>query len=403
MSLTSAAELVAGRIARQEYVEVFAHHDADGIAAASILCHAMLRKGVRFRLRVTTRVPVITGENPVLLCDFGAGAPDLPPGTMVVDHHLPLFTGEFHVNPELDGIDGDRELSAAGAAYLVAQHLGDNRDLAGLVMLGIIGDGQELLGKNLEIFNEGVGNGIISPGRGIRLSGRDTAEQLYLAMTPYLDGISGDETLGADLIDMSSGKDGVREDLLLSLIVLTAGKNAPAASLLSLYGDSFGLERELIEDAGTLAALVDACGKAGRGGLAASLCFRSSHALEEAWEAARVHRLNVIGAVKAAAPLDGFSDFYEVQDPKVASDVADILAGTRAPESLTAVFARSGDSCHVSVRAPGRTQAQIGRIVHDLATACNGTGGGHRRRAGATIPCAEIDRFRKEFSGVAAA
>ena len=46
---------------------------------------------------------------------------------MVVDHHLPLFDGELHVNPRLSGIDGDRELSAAGTAYYIAQQMGDNR------------------------------------------------------------------------------------------------------------------------------------------------------------------------------------------------------------------------------------------------------------------------------------
>ena len=50
---------------------------------------------------------------------------------MVVDHHLPLFDGEFHANPRLEDIDGDRELSAAGMAYFVAQEMGDNRDLPG--------------------------------------------------------------------------------------------------------------------------------------------------------------------------------------------------------------------------------------------------------------------------------
>ena len=43
MSLETAAGTVADRIKRQEFIEVYAHHDADGIAAASILCHAMLR------------------------------------------------------------------------------------------------------------------------------------------------------------------------------------------------------------------------------------------------------------------------------------------------------------------------------------------------------------------------
>jgi len=396
MSIASAAELVAGQIARQEYIEVYAHHDADGIASASILCHAMLRAGIRFRLRISARPPVIGTDVPALLCDFGAGAADLPPGTMVVDHHLPQFTGQFHVNPELDGMDGDRELSAAGTAYLVAQHLGDNRDLAGLVMLGIIGDGQELSGTNLEIFNEGVANGIISPGRGMRLTGRDTPEQLYLTLHPYLDGISGEEGLGGDLIDMSTGKDSLEEDVLLSLLVLTAGKSAPLASLKSLYGNRCTLEREVIDDAGTLAAIVDACGKSGHTGLAASLCLRNARAIDDAWEMTRIHRLNVIHAVRAAQPLEGSPHFYEVQDPDVASDAADVLSADIVPGSPIAVLARRGESCHISVRAP-HGGSEIGSVVRDLAAACGGTGGGHRWRAGATIPAAGLDRFRKEF------
>ncbi len=112
---------------------------------------------------------------------------------MVVDHHLPKFEGTFHANPRLAGIDGDRELSGAGMAYIVAQKMGDNRDLSGLVIPGIIGDGQEITGKNLGIFNDGITDGIIVPDRGLTLPGRDMTERWYTAISPYLDGISGGE------------------------------------------------------------------------------------------------------------------------------------------------------------------------------------------------------------------
>ncbi len=56
MSLETIAETVAEQIRRQEYIELLAHHDADGIAAGSILCHAMLRAGIRFRMRVRQEV-----------------------------------------------------------------------------------------------------------------------------------------------------------------------------------------------------------------------------------------------------------------------------------------------------------------------------------------------------------
>ena len=123
MSLETAAGIVADRIKRQEFVEVYTHHDADGIAAASILCHTMLRAGIRFRLRVREEITLsdLGGGAAYLLCDLGAAMEDLPHDVMVVDHHIPRSEGEFHVNPRLCGIDGDRELSAAGTAYYVAQ------------------------------------------------------------------------------------------------------------------------------------------------------------------------------------------------------------------------------------------------------------------------------------------
>ena len=57
MSLEEAAGRVAEHLERQEFVEVYAHHDADGITAASILCIAMLRKDMKFRLRVVSELP----------------------------------------------------------------------------------------------------------------------------------------------------------------------------------------------------------------------------------------------------------------------------------------------------------------------------------------------------------
>ncbi|HNS83356.1 MAG TPA: phosphoesterase, partial [Methanolinea sp.] len=56
MSLDEAAQRLAEHLGRQEFVEVYAHHDADGIAAGSILCMALLRRGIHFRLRVLARV-----------------------------------------------------------------------------------------------------------------------------------------------------------------------------------------------------------------------------------------------------------------------------------------------------------------------------------------------------------
>jgi hypothetical protein len=401
MLLETAAGTVADQIKRQEFVEVFAHHDADGIAAASILCHAMLRKGIRFRLRVRQEIHLsdLSGDAAYLLCDLGAGTEDLPRTVMVVDHHLPLSEGEFHANPRLCGIDGDRELSAAGTAYFVAQALGDNRDLAGLVIPGIIGDGQQMKGKNLEIFNEGIANGIIVPDRGITLPGRDMTERWYMATSPYLDGISGAEERIAALLEQSldtaPGSTGPRLDTLLSQVVLEAAPKTTAASLLSVYGDTFHLQREVIEDAHALTAVIDACGKAGSGDIAATLCLRSSHYLERAWEIARQHRGQVIEAVRTARPVEGYKGVYEIPNGTLASDVSDILARDVPHAHPVLVWGKSADACRVSARCPPGTTADLGPLIRALAGSCGGNGGGHLLRAGATIPCDKVPLFAK--------
>jgi len=384
---------------------VYAHHDADGIAAGAILCHAMLRTGIRFRLRVCAEVPSAGLSHNVasLLCDLGSGIENLPPETMVVDHHLPLFEGEFHANPELDKIDGDRELSAAGMAYIVAQEMGDNRDLAGLVIPGIIGDGQAFAGRNLEIFNEGVANGIIVPDRGMMLPGRDMAEKWLLATCPYLEGISGDDSAVADLLTGAQGANGLRLDTLMSLAVLKSAPQTSAEGLARLYGDTLHLQREVIEDAHALTAIIDACGKSGHGDLAVALCLRSSAEIERAWEITRRYHLDVIGALKTAHPAKEGEAVYECQNATLASDIADVLARDRVHQVPVLVYARSGEACRISVRSPQGVTADLGPLVRNLAAACGGNGGGHHSRAGATIPCDQLETFVKGWQEALAA
>ena len=401
MSLDSIAETVAEQIRRQEFIEVYAHHDADGIAAGSILCHAMERSGYRFRLRIRTEVSPaeLKGDAGHLLCDLGAGIADLPEETMVVDHHLPEFEGTFHANPRLAGVDGDRELSAAGMAYIVAQKMGDNRDLSGLVIPGIIGDGQEMTGKNLEIFNDGIAEGIIVPDRGITLPGRDMTERWYIAISPYLDGISGGEQLIEEIISQAKGhakgENASRLDTLLSRVVLESAPNATLTGIGMIYGDTYHLQREVIEDAHALSALIDACGKTGHGDIGATLCLRSSYYLDQAWEITRKHRMNVIGAVRNLHRAGGPVGIYEVQDSTLASDVADILARDLIHTSPVLVYAHAGGSCKISVRCPAGVVRELGPLVGTLASACGGHGGGHLSRAGATIPCGNMGMFTK--------
>jgi single-stranded-DNA-specific exonuclease len=400
MSFASAARTLAEHLLEQHFVEVTAHHDADGIAAGAILCHALHRAGIGFRLRVRSRIipGEISPDGAALLCDLGSSIAELPDNVMVVDHHIPHFDGRWHINPHLYGIDGETELSSSGAAYYVARELGDNRDLAGLALLGMIGDGQECTGKNHEICSEGMANGFISPHRGIRLIGRDTREQLFLALSPYLDGISGNEDEAGSLAELHTAGDKPDMDTLLSGILLRIAPQETATAMESLYGDTYELEREILHNAHTFAALVDACGLTGNGGLAAALCLRSADGIGEAWEHARAYRLRVIEAIRTARQPDPSLPFYEIGDAAALRGVADAFARDFSHETAVCVAACAEDNCTLSLRCPSGEKTDLEELVRSLADTCGGRGGGHRTRAGAVIGPDCLDCFRRGFA-----
>lgn len=393
MSLETAAESLAKHLASLEYVEIYSHYDADGIAAAAIMSLALSRADIAFKLRILPRISEDDVENPdiSLLCDFGASCAGLEESTMIIDHHVPYNTSPYHVNPRLFGENGESELSGAGCAYVVANALGDNRDLAGLVMLGIIGDNQIISGRNQMIVGDAIANNLINPGRGILLSGRTTTEQIATSLHPYLPALSGSTDKAAAIENecISKPSDEAYTACMLSHVVLES--DASYNSLMTLYGDSWSLEREVIQNAHAFTAVVDACGKAGKSGIAYALCCGDASYLDEAWETAVSYRNRVISAVRSAEKIRDVPTVWRVEDSVAASDVADIFIESASGPMF--VLSRDDASVKISARAPHNVSVNLEQIMKATAEACGGSGGGHQFRAGADIPLDREDEF----------
>jgi hypothetical protein len=206
------------------------------------------------------------------------------------------------------------------------------------------------------------------------------------------------------IIAQATEKDQLRLDLLLSFSVLNVITQAYAGCIEKVYGDTYALEREVIPDAHALASVIDSCGKSGRGELGASLCLRYARETGTAWETLRKHHLNVIAAIRdMRVNLPADRGIYEIGDASIASDVSDMLACCSASSTPIAVVAREGEICRISARIPPGIDADLGTAIRVLAQSCGGHGGGHRYRAGATIPCMRLDEFRKDWQEVVAA
>lgn len=386
MSLEEAAAKIASYLRSKDYVEVYSHHDADGIAAAAILTVALRRADIAFRLRFLPHLNKDDVERPELsvLCDLGASVPDFPESIVIIDHHVPYAAVPFHINPRLEGIDGESELSAAGCAYLVANALGDNRDLAGLVMVGIIGDSQKLSGMNQKIIGDAVGNNLIEVGKGVLLPGRTTKEQIASAVLPYLGNLSGDEETAEKIASlcMNTASDEAYTALLLSEIIVRS--DASYHDLMSMYGESWKLLREAVQDAYAMTAVIDACGKAGRPDLGYAVAAGDMTQTDAAWETANAFRRKIIASAAAAEAVA--ENVWISDSVETASDVADIFV--RSKQMPVVVLARGTEYLKVSARAPADSSVDFEQMMKTSAEKFGGAGGGHKTRAGGELPLA---------------
>ena len=395
MSLEEAAAKIASYLRSKDYVEVYSHHDADGIAAAAILTVALRRADIAFRLRFLPHLNKDDVERPELsvLCDLGASVPDFPESIVIIDHHVPYAAVPFHINPRLEGIDGESELSAAGCAYLVANALGDNRDLAGLVMVGIIGDSQKLSGMNQKIIGDAVGNNLIEVGKGVLLPGRTTKEQIASAVLPYLGNLSGDEETAEKIASlcMNTASDEAYTALLLSEIIVRS--DASYHDLMSMYGESWKLLREAVQDAYAMTAVIDACGKAGRPDLGYAVAAGDMTQTDAAWETANAFRRKIIASAAAAEAVA--ENVWLSDSVETASDVADIFV--RSKQMPVVVLARGTEYLKVSARAPADSSVDFEQMMKTSAEKFGGAGGGHKTRAGGELPLACESAFIASF------
>ncbi|MCQ2511077.1 MAG: DHHA1 domain-containing protein [Lachnospiraceae bacterium] len=385
MSIKESAAKIADRLRTMDYADVYSHHDADGIAAAAILCIALQRANIAFRLRFLPHLKAEDVERPEIsiLCDLGASESELSESVIIIDHHIPYAKTPYHINPRLEGLDGETELSAAGCAYLVAAALDrENRDLAGLVLAGILGDNQKVSGMNQTIIDEAIGDNLIVPGKGILLPGRTTREQIEIAALPYLPGVSGDAVLAEKIQTrcQETTTDEAYAGLFLSEIILRS--SASASSLERIYGDSWKLLRETIQDAHSLAAVIDACGKSGRADLGFAVAAGDAAKADEAWNTAAAFRKHILENAAAAQNLR--PSVWEVSDADAASDVADLLAADKNCPVI--VIGKAPAYLKVSARAPQDADVDFEQFMKTSAEKFGGAGGGHKTRAGGELP-----------------
>jgi len=430
-------------IVRSKDVLVVSHVDADGLAASSIICTALKRRGQDFRPMFFRQLdlPALDriadqGSDLVIFTDLGSGMANeicsRKIKAIIADHHRPGAGHEnaallSHINPHLIGADGATQLSGSGTSFLLASRLSDspgkNDDLAALAIVGAVGDLQDmasgqLLGINREILEIGRRAEVLSFSRDIKLFGRQTRpvfKMLEYSQDPYIPGLSGNEDaciaflkecgirMGGERwrrwIDLTQEEKG---RMVSSLIRRGLRGGLSHSKLERLIGEVYVLQKERegteLRDASEFSTLLNATARYGHAEVGLDVCMGDrGPAFEQARTLLNQHRQNLVNGIKLVSER-GIASLKSIQYFDAGDAILDTIVGIVAGMCFQMAdrsrpilaFAKTPEG-QLKVSARGtqdlvRSGLDLSLAMSGAAQIVGGVGGGHNVAAGATIP-----------------
>lgn len=443
-ALDNVAKRCADAIRTAESVLVASHIDADGLTSAAIATRALERAAIPVRTtffkqldRSAIETIATIESDTVVFTDFGSGqlqdiltiADTSGFVPIIADHHQPAGVEyDLHMNPLLEGVDGSTELSGAGTAYVLARALSEsneNCDLAGLAVVGAVGDMQirdgSLCGANRSIVTEGIDAGVIVEATDLSMYGTQTRplpKLLEYSSDITIPGISNDprgtiEFLNTFDINLKNG-DGwrcwadlsVAEKQLIASGLVKHGieHGVPAGKLEQLIGTSYLLVEEStgteLRDASEFSTLLNATARYERADVGLAVCLGDrGDGLEAARRLLRNHRRNLSEGLnfvkRTGVQTKSQLQWFHAED-QIPDTIVGIVAGMTFSASgidrsrpIIAFADKNESEIKVSGRATHglvRRGLDLSKVLGVAAREVGGDGGGHNVAAGATIP-----------------
>ncbi|MBU4190526.1 MAG: DHH family phosphoesterase [Candidatus Thermoplasmatota archaeon] len=386
MSLHQRIKKASDVILNEKYVRIISHYDADGIAAAGIMCSALFRKKIGFHVSLvkslgSKTIDRIKNEKNalVLFLDMGSGQiddiEDIKSTVIILDHHAQFRESKIiQVNPHFFGINGTDEACASTLSFLLAKSVDEkNSDLVGLCVAGVVGDKQiPFKSLNKEIIEEGIKNGFIKKEKG-----------LSLGLEPFFrEGFNptGDKRFDDSMIIMKLLKQNVKYDVI--------------EKFFGIYHIS-----EYETDALTFSDVLNACGRTDNEGLGLEIClnkkmFKEGMKIKEQYEKEiKKYALKLDDEVKKMKHIQ----YFYSEKPNLSGVLAGVgMAYLFDQEKPTLALSKVNNLFKVSSRGTGYLVDKgldLADALKASAESLGGHGGGHNIAAGATVSADKDEEF----------
>ncbi|MCL1904942.1 MAG: DHH family phosphoesterase [Methanomassiliicoccaceae archaeon] len=422
--LFSCLSFAANVVREHDNVRIFSHHDADGISAAIILARTMMRAGKGFELTLFSGLNSETmeeikncGAECIIISDMGASyiheLNEIDADVVVLDHHK--GAGEpgkvNYVNPHSFGIDGMSGGCGASMAMLFSVAFDNNNwDLVQVAFAGIVGDKQHLkglTGVNPYLFAEGNKRGYVTKEEGSLIPPGELMRSLFLSSEPYVRGVSGNaegvaallKDAGIDATRSSSDLNDAEKRKLSSLIAAKLLKQGVSREVMEEVACERYALRKWNMGAGTLASLLDSCGRSHNGGVGVGLGLGDRKCLSEAQNIDEAARRTVLSAFTEIDPcLEQMTNiqFFRNTESGFTGTMCEMAMRFTGGGKPTVGYTVMEKNTKASARCSHellRMGVNLTEAMKKAGEAAGGGGGGHKVASGAWFPAGNEKLF----------
>lgn len=417
-SLESQIELIANKfleLSSDKEIFVLSHFDTDGITSATIMIQTLKKLDKRFSLKILKRIEEDTISNlpkdkVIVFLDLASGslnelAKSEIKEIFIIDHHEIIQEIPEKVNMINPHLHDNQEISSSSLVYLFCKCLNsENKELAKLAILGMIGDSME---KSIDKLNHSIMlDGEVKKRRGLLIypSTRPLNRALEYCSDPYIPGITGNtlgvmellREIGLNPSGGSKYKSLIElDDNEMSKLVTAIVLKNPRVRNKEIIGDIFLIKFfNKLEDARELSAMINACSRLGESETAIQLCMESSKAKKRAELIHAKYKQFIISGLKSASESEkiegnGFviiNAKEKIMDTMIGT-IASILSNSSLYEEGTIITAMAyyQDKIKVSSRAVGKSQRNVREVLNSVVIQLGGEVGGHEFAAGCMI------------------
>lgn len=416
-------------LSKTKPIRIISHFDTDGITSAAIFSRALHRWKKKFFIKIVKNLEEETikslPENEVLIfLDLASNSlrylKDKKTDIFILDHHEVIEDIPENVTMINPMTSNKEPISAAAICYLFAKTLSEeNKDLANLAIIGMVGDTLE---KNLsKEYDQILKDADITIRKGLLLypSSRPLDKALEYSSGLYIPGITGSYKGVIDLLreaniprldnrykSLYELTEEEMSRLITSIMLRMVGIKGASELIGNLYLVKFFNK---LEDAREFSALINACSRMDNSKIALGFCLGNKKCMEEAEKLYISYKQHLVSALRFVSESEKISGAnYTIINAK--DQIKDTIIGTvasiisRSPTykegTMIIALAYNEDKIKVSARIAGNDGKNIREVLNKVVVPLGGEVGGHPRAAGCLISREKETQFIEELKKV---